>query len=287
MKQMTVLSGKGGTGKTTITASFAALSSNAVLADCDVDAPNLHLLLKPDIQKTMEFKGLRLAFIDPERCTRCGLCEEKCRFDAIHGFWVDPVRCEGCKVCVVVCPAGAIDFVERVCGHAYVSKTRYGPMSHARLNPGMENSGKLVTLVRQNARKIAEEGRHEIVLVDGPPGIGCPVIASLADVDKGLVVVEPTMSGIHDLKRALELLRHFKVEPIVCVNKHDLNPENTKAVEEFCTEEGVEVAGLIPFDPEVTRAMVAGLPVVEYAPGSPASMAIKETWSLLEKHLND
>jgi MinD superfamily P-loop ATPase len=287
MKQMTILSGKGGTGKTTITASFAVLSSNAVLADCDVDAPNLHLLLKPEIQETMEFKGLKLALIDPERCTRCGLCAEKCRFDAIHDFRVDPVRCEGCKVCVHICPVGAIDFVERICGHAYISKTRYGPMSHALLNPGMENSGKLVTLVRQNAKKVAEEGRHEIVLIDGPPGIGCPVIASLAEIDAGLIVVEPTLSGIHDLKRALELLRHFKVKPIVCVNKHDLNPENTNAVEEFCRREGLEVVGLIPFDLEVTRAMVAGFPVVEYAPESPASRAIRETWSLLERHLND
>jgi len=287
MKQMTILSGKGGTGKTTITASFGALSSNPVLADCDVDAPNLHLLLKPDIQETMEFKGLKLAVIDPAKCTRCGLCEEKCRFDAIHGFRVDPVRCEGCKVCVRICPVGAIDFVERVCGHAYISRTKYGPMSHARLIPGMENSGKLVTLVRQNAKKISEDGGHEIVLIDGPPGIGCPVIASLADIDKGLVVVEPTLSGIHDLKRALELLHHFKVESLVCVNKYDLNSENTKAVEEFCAGEGVEVVGLIPFDPEVTRAMVAGFPVVEYTPRSPASKAIKEMWSSLEKYLND
>jgi MinD superfamily P-loop ATPase len=287
MNQMTILSGKGGTGKTTITASFAALARNAVLADCDVDAPNLHLLLKPEIQETMEFKGLKLAVIDLERCTRCGLCDEKCRFDAIQGFQVDPLRCEGCKVCVRICPVGAIDFIDRVCGNAYISKTKYGPMSHARLKPGMENSGKLVSLVRQNAKRIAEEWGHELVLVDGPPGIGCPVIASLADVDKGLVVVEPTLSGIHDLKRALELLHHFNVEPLVCVNKHDLNPENTKAVEEFCAKEGIEVVGLIPFDLDVTRAMVAGLPVVEYAPESPASRAIKDTWSLLERHFYD
>lgn len=284
MKQMTILSGKGGTGKTTITASFAALSCNVVLADCDVDAPNLHLLLKPEIQETMEFKGLKLAVIDSEQCVGCGLCAEKCRFGAIHDFRVDPIRCEGCKVCVVVCPVRAIDFVERVCGHAYISKTRYGPMSHALLNPGMENSGKLVTLVRQNAKKIAEEGRH-IILIDGPPGIGCPVIASLAEIDAGLMVVEPTLSGIHDLKRALELLRHFKVKPLVCINKHDLNLENARAIEEFCTSEGVEVVGRIPLDPEVAKAMVAGLPVVEYAQESPASKAIKDIWNLLEKYL--
>lgn len=285
MKKMTILSGKGGTGKTTVTASFAALSENAVFADCDVDASNLHLLLRPEVKETIEFRGLNLAVIDPDRCTRCGLCEEKCRFNAIHGFEVDPIHCEGCGVCVEVCPVGAIDFVERVCGHAYISETRYGPMSHARLKPGMENSGKLVTLVRQNAKRLAEDGGHDMVLVDGPPGIGCPVIASLADTDKGLVVVEPTLSGIHDLKRALGLLDHFKIEPVICVNKHDLNSENTAAIEEFCVREGVEVVGRIPFDPNVTKAMVAGLPVVEYEPSSPSSKAIRETWSQIKRHL--
>lgn len=278
MKQMTILSGKGGTGKTTITASFAALSSNAVLADCDVDAPNLHLLLKPEIQETMEFRGLKLAVIDPERCTRCGLCEEKCRFSAIRGFKVDPVKCEGCGVCVRVCPVKAIHFLERACGSAYISSTRYGPMSHARLNPGMENSGKLVTLVRQNAKRLAEDGGHELVLIDGPPGIGCPVIASLSEIDAGLVVVEPTLSGIHDLKRALKLLDHFEVKPLVCVNKHDLNDENTQDIVKFCAEDKIQVVGFVSFNPIVTEAMVAGKPVVEYAPGSDVSKETENMW---------
>jgi MinD superfamily P-loop ATPase len=281
MRKMTILSGKGGTGKTTFTASFAALSSNAVFADCDVDASNLHLLLKPKVKENIVFKGLNLAVIDPERCIQCDLCEEKCRFKAIHDFTVDSIHCEGCKVCVEICPVQAINFVERICGHAYISETEYGPMSHADLIPGMENSGKLVTLVRQNAKRLAEEGGHELVLVDGPPGIGCPVIASLADIDHGLVVVEPTLSGIHDLKRALELLDHFKLEALVCVNKHDLNDENTAAIEEFCCGEGIEVVGRVPFDPEVTKAMVDGRPVVEYAPDSPASEAIKAIWERL------
>jgi len=281
MRKMTILSGKGGTGKTTLTASLAALSSDAVFADCDVDASNLHLLLKPQVKETITFKGLNLAVIDPERCTQCGLCEERCRFSAIHDFKVDPIHCEGCKVCVHVCPVQAIDFVERICGHAYISETEYGPMSHADLIPGMENSGKLVTLVRQNSKKLAEDGGHKLVLVDGPPGIGCPVIASLADIEYGLVVVEPTLSGIHDLERALQLLDHFKVESLVCINKHDLNDENTAAIEKFCDEEGIEMVGLIPFDPEVTKAMVAGRPVVEYAPDSPASEAIKKIWERL------
>ncbi|MBA7483149.1 P-loop NTPase [archaeon] len=281
MRKMTILSGKGGTGKTTIAASFAALSKNAVFADCDVDASNLHLLLKPEVKETIVFKGLNLAVIDPERCTQCGLCEESCRFNAIHDFTVDSIHCEGCKVCVQVCPVQAIDFVERVCGHAYISETEYGPMSHANLIPGMENSGKLVTFVRQNAKRLAEEGGHELVLVDGPPGIGCPVIASLADIDHGLVVVEPTLSGIHDLKRALKLLDHFKVEALVCVNKHDLNEENTREIKEFCNMEGIMIIGQVPFDPEVTKAMVAGRPVVDYAPDSPASEAIKKIWKKL------
>jgi len=285
MRKMTILSGKGGTGKTTITASLAALSSDAVFADCDVDASNLHLLLKPEVKETIEFKGLNLAVIDPEKCIQCGLCEEKCRFDAINDFVVDSIHCEGCKVCVQICPVQAIDFVERVCGHAYISETRYGPLSHARLIPGMENSGKLVTLVRQNAKKLAEEGGHELVLVDGPPGIGCPVIASLADIDKGLVVVEPTLSGIHDLERALELLEHFKVEPLVCVNKKDLNEENTEAIERFCSKKEIDVVGLVPFDPVVTEAMVAGRPVVDYAPDSPSSRAIGEMWERVKSHL--
>jgi len=285
MRKMTILSGKGGTGKTTITASLAVLSSEAVLADCDVDASNLHLLLKPEVKETIEFKGLNLAVIDPEKCIQCGLCEEKCRFDAINDFVVDSIHCEGCKVCVQICPVQAIDFVERVCGHAYISETRYGPLSHARLIPGMENSGKLVTLVRQNAKKLAEEGGHELVLVDGPPGIGCPVIASLADIDKGLVVVEPTLSGIHDLERALALLEHFKVEPLVCVNKKDLNEENTEAIERFCSKKEIDVVGLVPFDPVVTEAMVAGRPVVDYAPDSPSSRAIGEMWERVKSHL--
>ena len=285
MKQMCIISGKGGTGKTTVAGSFAALSENAVLADCDVDAANLHLLLQPESKETMEFKGLKLASIDPEKCIQCGKCEEYCRFNAIKDFKVDPVHCEGCKVCVIVCPVNAVDFLDRVCGYAYISDTKYGPLAHADLIPGMENSGKLVTLVRQNAKKLAEEGGFSYVLVDGPPGVGCPVIASLADINASLVVVEPTLSGIHDLKRALQLLDHFNIEPIVCVNKYDLNEENTSHITEFCSAEDIEMVGLIPFDPNVTKAMVNGQPVVEYAPESPASKAILAMWEKVKSRL--
>ena len=278
MKQITVLSGKGGTGKTTITGSFAALSSNAVFADCDVDASNLHLLLKPEVNEIIEFKGLKVAEIDQEKCIQCGKCEELCRFNAISDFKVDPIHCEGCKVCVVNCPVETIDFVDRVCGHEYISVTEYGPMAHARLTPGMENSGKLVTQVRQNAKKIAEVQSKELVLVDGSPGIGCPVIASIANVDASIVVVEPTLSGIHDLKRALELLEHFDIQPYVVVNKWDINEDNSNDIDAFCEEEGIVVLGHVPYDPEVTRSMVAGNPIVVYAPESPAAKAIKKTW---------
>jgi MinD superfamily P-loop ATPase len=275
---MCILSGKGGTGKTTISGSFAALSKNAVFADCDVDAANLHLLLQPQSKETIEFKGLKLASIDPSRCIQCGKCEENCRFNAITDFVVDPVHCEGCKVCVTVCPVAAVDFIDRVCGYVYISETKYGPLSHANLIPGMENSGKLVTLVRRNAKKLAVDEGHSYVLVDGPPGVGCPVIASLADIDVSLLVVEPTLSGIHDLERALQLLDHFNVKPLVCVNKYDINQENTSSIGSFCRENNIELVGKVPFDPSVTKAMVNGQPVVEYVPETPASLAIKDMW---------
>lgn len=286
MKQITVLSGKGGTGKTTLVASFAALTQKIVVTDCDVDAPDLHLLLKPKIMETQEFTGSQLATIDEATCIQCGKCEESCRFEAIKEWTVDPVLCEGCGVCAYICPVEAIELTERISGYAYISTTKYGPMSHARLNPGAENSGKLVTRVRQNAEQIAEKEGCELILNDGPPGIGCPVIASVGGVDVGLIVVEPTLSGIHDMERALTLLRHFQIPPLICINKYDLNIKNTSRIEEFCRTNGVTVAGKIPFDPLVTRAMVAGKPVVEYSPQSRVSEAIAELRNQTLKHLN-
>ena len=279
MKQINILSGKGGTGKTTLTASLAVLADKPVLADCDVDASNLHLLLQPKVRETQDFKGLNMAVIDPEKCIQCGRCMEVCRFNAIKDYKVDPVHCEGCKNCVISCSVKAISFEERICGHAYISDTKYGPMSHARLTPGMENSGKLVTLVRKNATKLAEDTGRELVLVDGPPGIGCPVIASLSNIDASIVVVEPTLSGIHDLKRVIELLNKFDIKPLVCVNKYDLNQENTDVIENYCTTENISFLGTIPFDPKVTKSMVKATPIVEYAPKSPASKAITKIWT--------
>ncbi len=279
MKQIAVLSGKGGTGKTTITASFAVLAKNTVVADCDVDAPDLHMLLHPEIIKTQEFKGAKLAVIDEEKCTKCGLCSEKCRFNAItEDIKVDSISCEGCGVCTIVCPVNAVTLTEQISGNAYISKTKHGFMAHAMLNPGGANSGKLVTLVRQNAKILAEKEDSDLIIIDGSPGIGCPVIASVTGVDAGLVVAEPTMSGIHDLKRALQLLRHFNVTPFVCVNMHDINRDNADKIASFCRENSIEAVGKIPFNPVVTEAMVNGKSIVEYAPESDVAKEITKMW---------
>ena len=279
MRQLTVLSGKGGTGKTTITASFAVLAKNAVVADCDVDAPDLHMLLNPEIIKTQEFKGSKLAVIDKTKCVECGLCREKCRFDAIaEDFTVDPISCEGCGVCTIICPVNAIKLTERISGHAYVSKTKYGFMAHALLSPSESNSGKLVTLVRQNAKILAEKENSDLIIIDGPPGIGCPVIASVTGIDAGLVITEPTMSGIHDLERALQLLKHFNVQPFVCVNMYDINKDNAEKIVGFCEENGIKAVGRITFNPIITEAMVNGKPIVEYAPESDVAKEIERIW---------
>jgi MinD superfamily P-loop ATPase len=285
VKEFTVLSGKGGTGKTSVAASLAVLAKNAVMTDCDVDAPDLHMLLKPEVLETQEFKASRVAVIDEEACVQCGKCEEYCRFGAIEKYAVDPVLCEGCGVCAYICPVAAIELEKRVSGYAFISKTKYGPMSHALLNPGEENSGKLVSLVRKNAKMVAEKEKCELIINDGPPGIGCPVIASVGGVDIGLIVVEPTLSGIHDMERAFGLLSHFKIPALVCVNKYDLNEENTGRIAAFCKSNGVEVVGKIPFDQIVTEAMVAGKPIVEYSPESSVSQAIKEMWQSTLKHI--
>ena len=287
MKQITVLSGKGGTGKTSLVASFAALTKRIVVTDCDVDAPNLHLLLKPEVMETQEFGSSNLAVIDDSKCVRCGKCEESCRFDAIKNIIVDPVLCEGCGVCAYVCPAEAIQLKEKLSGYAFISKIEYGLMSHARLNPGEENSGKLVTLVRQNARRIAEKEGYELILNDGPPGIGCPVIASIGGVNAGLTVVEPTLSGMHDMERALSLLDHFQVPPMVCINKYDINKENTSRIVEFCQSNSVRIAGKIPFDSLITEAMVAGKSVVEHYPESTVSKEIAELWKHTLEYLRE
>lgn len=284
MKQIAVVSGKGGTGKTSLVASLAALASGrAVYADCDVDAPDLHLILQPDIRECREFFGIKRAFIDSSKCTQCGSCQDACRFAAIRDFQVNPALCEGCGVCKLVCPAGAVEMRESLAGYAYISETRFGPLVHAELFPGEEASGKLVAMVREMARDLAVSRNLDLVLIDGSPGIGCPVIASLAGVDLALVVTEPTITGKHDLERVLDVAEHFGIETTVCINKFDLNPEAARRIEDLCQERAVMIAGRLPFHPSVVEAMVLGRAVVEL--GGPVAEAISDMWNVLEKHL--
>ncbi len=294
MTELVVCSGKGGTGKTSVLASFAALSAGgAVLADADVDAANLHLVLAPRRCHAEPFISGHVAVIRQQDCTGCGTCHDLCRFDAIvrepggdgWRFRVDPAACEGCGVCVHFCPTGAIDFPDARCGEWYLSETPYGPLVHARLEPGAENSGKLVTLVREKARQEAERAGRELILVDGPPGIGCPVTAALTGADVVLLVAEPSLSGLHDLERVVELAAHFGVRALACVNKADLSEELTGRIEQWCAERGVPVAGRIPFDPAVTRAQLEGRSLVEAAPGSAAGRAVRALWERVRREL--
>jgi MinD superfamily P-loop ATPase len=284
MQEVVVLSGKGGTGKTSIVGSFAALAKSKVLVDCDVDAATLHLLLQPVMREKHEFWSGQVAFIDEEKCSRCGLCQELCRFKAIVDFRVDRVSCEGCGFCSHICPAEAITMKENLAGHWFISDTRYGSLVHARLGIVQENSGKLVALVRQQARQMAEKKGVDYIISDGPPGIGCPVISSLSGAKLALLVTEPTLSGIHDLERVLGVCHHFGVPALVCINKYDINEDNTRQIVKFCLGQGVEVAARIPFDSAVTEAMVRGLPVVEYSRNG-VSHAIEALWELVSKSL--
>ena len=277
MKQIVVISGKGGTGKSVITASFASLAKNKVMADCDVDAADLYLLLHPALKETHEFSRGKTAFIDESHCSQCGQCQEVCRFEAIDNYVVDPISCEGCGVCFHICPEKAIKMVDNLSGKWFVSETKYGPFVHAKLGIAEENSGKLVTLVKQNAKLIAEKEKRDFVIIDGPPGIGCPVIASLSGVDIALIVTEPTLSGIHDLERIVGVTHHFGIKGAVCINKYDLNLIVAKRIEEYCHNNNIELVGEIPFDISVTEALVQGLPIVEYSDNQ-VTQQIKNLW---------
>jgi len=259
MKQITVISGKGGTGKTSLTAALSTIIRNKVIADCDVDAPDLHLLLNPKIKKTMVFHGLKLAERDVEKCIRCMKCYENCRFDAINEeLDIDEDKCEGCGVCSYVCPVDAISMVDRDTGFIYTSETRFGPFVYGILKTAEEASGKLVSMVRESAITLARDKNMDMIIIDGPPGTGCPVIASLSGVDIALIVTEPTKSGIHDMERVLKVVEHFRVKPLVCINKYDLNIENSLKIEEFCKRNRIEVVGKIPFDERFTTALING-----------------------------
>jgi len=284
MRELVVLSGKGGTGKTSLVGSFAVLAGNKVLADADVDAPDLHLLLQPQVKQEEEFWSGQLAFIDEDKCTQCGLCEELCRFKAIKDYRVDEFSCEGCGFCSQICPVEAIQMRERMAGHWYISETRYGPLVHARLGIAQENSGKLVALVRSKAKALAEESHSDYIITDGPPGIGCPVISSLTGAGLALLVTEPTLSGMHDLSRILGVCQHFGVPALVCINKYDLNKENAGRIEAYCEDMEAKVIGRIPFDNVVTEALAHGAPVVEYAEGRVAR-EIESLWQEIQRGL--
>jgi MinD superfamily P-loop ATPase len=267
MKKITIISGKGGTGKTSLVGSFAALAKQkAVLVDADVDAANLSLIMKPTQIEKHDFRASRVASIDSVLCSSCDLCHELCRFGAISDLYlVDPVSCEGCAFCSYVCPQDAIKMVERVSGQWFVSATPYGTLVHARLGIAEENSGKLVTNIRKKAQEIAVLEDSSYLIIDGPPGIGCPVIASLSGVDAALVVTEPTVSGIHDLERVIAVCRHFGVPVSVCINRADLAEEQAEAIEEYCLKENIAMVGKIPYDRAFVEAMIKGIPVVEHA----------------------
>jgi len=283
MKELVIISGKGGTGKTSVTVSLAALADRPVICDCDVDAADLHLVLEPTIQESHDFRSGHEAVIREADCIGCGICRNVCRFGAIVNnadlFSVDPVACEGCGVCVHFCPQKAIDFPESLCGNWYVSDTRLGPMVHAKLGVAAENSGKLVSLVRAEAKHLAEEENFKTVIVDGPPGIGCPVIASVTGASQVLIVTEPTVSGEHDLERVLSLTRHFHIPTSICVNKWDINEEMTQQIEAKARTAGATVAGRIRYDSSVTRAQIQKKAVVEI--DAPSADDLKQLWENL------
>jgi MinD superfamily P-loop ATPase len=290
IREITVLSGKGGTGKTSVTAALAYVAKNAVFSDCDVDAADLHLLLQPDVQEQHAFDSGSKAVIDTGKCISCGICEQECRFDAIRQieaeiFVVDPFKCEGCRLCERICPTKAISSVSNMNNYWYVSQTRFGPMVHARMAPGEENSGKLVTTVRKKAREIAATGGYGYIINDGPPGIGCPVIASLTGVQHVLLVVEPSKTGIHDILRIEELTRKFQIPAYAIINKQDLNPCMSQKAENILQDLNIPVLGKLNYDPGFVKAMIRGQTINEYAPRSFAATTIATVWSKLSKHM--
>ena len=283
MKQIVVISGKGGTGKTVITGALAALAKNKVLADCDVDAADLHLLLQPKIKERHIFKSGLTAVINKKLCQQCGKCISACRFQAISDdFKIDPISCEGCAFCSQVCPVGAIKMHENTSGEWFISSTRFGSLVHAKLGIAEENSGKLVSLVRKVAKELADKQKADWVIVDGAPGIGCPVIASLSGIDCALIVTEPTLSGLHDADRVIQVTRHFNVPSKLIINKYDLNPDMTDKIIAYCHKNSISLIGKIPFDKAVIKAVVEGKTILEYTDGTLASM-ITSIWERLQK----
>jgi MinD superfamily P-loop ATPase len=286
IRELVIISGKGGTGKTSVAASLACLAEHKVMADCDVDAADMHLVLKSDVKQTNAFEGGLKAFINKNICTSCGECIRYCRFNAIRNdYIVDQISCEGCNVCARFCPVRAITMKPHISGKWFVSDTSHGPLVHARLGIAEGNSGKLVTLIKKKARAIAIEKGYDLIIVDGSPGTGCPVIATISGAALVLIVTEPTVSGMHDLQRVHVLARHFNVKTAVCVNKADINPENVTAIQEFCSRNGVPMFEKIPYDTDVTRAQIAGTSVVEHSNG-PAAVGIRKLWEEVKRELS-
>lgn len=297
MKQIVILSGKGGTGKTSITAALADLAYDQydlVLADADVDAANLEILLKPELREENSFEGGFKAEIDTAICTGCGRCFEVCRFDAVippsssqkkNEYRVDTISCEGCNSCVYQCPVNAITSHRTIAGSWYQSHSLFGPLFHAEMKAGEENSGKLVAIVKSVAMKACEKNKNPLLIVDGPPGIGCPVIAACTGADLAILSTEPGVSAIHDLLRILGTVRHFGITPAVCINRSDINQSKTAEIEEFCRTENIHMLGRIPYDETITRAMSKGMPVTAFDPDSPASQSIRKIWLSLSSLL--
>lgn len=286
MKELVVISGKGGTGKTSIVSSFATLAENKIMVDCDVDAADLHLILKPEIQKTTEFYSGKTAEIIQDKCIKCGRCIEVCRFKAISkDFIVDEIACEGCGTCFYQCPAGAIKFERTKSGEWFESNTRFGKLIHARLGVAEENSGKLVSEIRNYARLLAHREGQDLIIVDGSPGIGCPVIASISGASLVVVVTEPTLSGLHDAERVLKLAKHFNAPACMCVNKFDINLDMTKNIEDFCEKENIEVVGKIPYSRDFTAAMIKEQSLIEFSPDGEISEQISIMWKKLKQKL--
>ncbi len=285
MKEVVIISGKGGTGKTTLSGSFACLAKSKIMADCDVDAADLHILTDPKILHQEDFYGGGKAWIDKEKCSECGICRDSCRFGAIsEQLEVNRLSCEGCGVCFHVCPEGAVNLEAGICGQWFISETRFGPLVHARLLPGEENSGKLVALVRNQAKVLARKQNKDTILVDGAPGVGCPVISSVTGADYVVIVTEPTLSGRHDMDRALQLVRGFRIPAFIVINKADIHSDLADTIEREAEERGVTVLGRIPYDPAVIRAMVQRRCVVEDRNGV-ANESIRRIWERLESLL--
>ncbi|MDQ1275493.1 MAG: hypothetical protein QG610_1067 [Euryarchaeota archaeon] len=292
MRQLAIISGKGGCGKTTLTAAFSSLSGNAVFADCDVDASDLPLILKPQVIKREDCLGRELASINPDLCTGCGICLEVCRFGAVlENFTINPYSCEGCAVCTVACPENAVSLMPRVSGQAVSSMTRFGPMAHAKLGIGEEASGKLVNMVRKKAAELADQYCCKLIIIDGPPGTGCPVMAAITGTDLILVLSEPTVSGLHDLKRAIELTEYFKIPTVACINRYDINRKKSLEIEAFCREAGVPLLACLPYADITTQAMIKEESVIEYASHSRSpgveefANLVRKLWSEIEMRL--